>query len=428
MADSGSSADQWLEAQRRYWDAWMDMTRRGMEAGGPGQATPQNPWTDAMEQWLKTVAPAAPNPANDLLEQMVNVGKGYFSMVEGLYKGAPAGDMPEMIEKWTNMMTEAFQGGGANMNPFAQLAGKSGRKGMAFWDLPFDNLSRTLSGSMPIPGDFMKAFETGKPTDLRDQLEGFLSAPAIGYGRESQEQHQELGRLMLDYEKAMGEYQAGFANLGQRSLESFQKRMQTAAEEGKTINSVREVFNIWVDACEEAYAEYAMSEDYARRYGRMVNALMAVKKQGARLVDEWLEAMNIPTASEIATLQRRLHDTRSAYQTLRSQVERIQGELDENKGVGGEVQQLRDEVAELRAALKKQQSGAASGGSGGSGASGASGASGSGSGAATDDKAAAEKPKRATRRPRTAAASASSEKKATTSKTGKTGTTRRKTQ
>jgi len=427
MADSGSTADQWLEAQRRYWDAWMDMTRRGLDAASPGQSTPQNPWADAMEQWLKAVAPATPKPANDLLEQMVNVGKSYFSMAEGLYKGAPSGDMPEMIENWTKMMTEAFQGGGANFNPFAQLAGKSGRQGMAFWDLPFDTLSRTFSGSMPIPGDFMKAFETAKPTDLREQMEGFLSAPAIGYGRESQEQHQQLGRLMLDYEKAMSDYQAGFAHLGQNSLESFQKRMQTAAEEGKTINSVREVFNIWVDACEEAYAEYAMSEDYARRYGRMVNALMALKKQGTRLVDEWLEAMNIPTASEIATLQRRLHDTRSDYQALRAQVERMQGELDEHEGGNGEVQQLREELAELRAALKKQQS---------------DNASSSGSGAATDDEAAAEKPKRSTRRSRAASSSASGDKKtaatkttgkttttkSATTKTGKTGTTRRKSQ
>ncbi|MFO8153156.1 class III poly(R)-hydroxyalkanoic acid synthase subunit PhaE [Thioalkalivibrio sp.] len=417
MADSVSTADQWLEAQRRYWDAWMDMTRRGLEGAGSGRPAPQNPWADAMEQWLQAVAPATPKPASDLLEQMVNVGKGYFSMVEGFYKEGPVSDMPEMIEKWTRMMTEAFQGGGASVNPFAQLAARAGgRQGTAFWDLPFDTLSRTLSGSMPLPGDFMKAFESGKPTEMREQLEGLLSTPAIGYGRESQEQYQQFARLMLDYEKAMNEYQAGFANLGTRSVDAFQKRIQAAADEGKTINSVREVFNIWVDACEEAYAEYAMSDDYARRYGRMVNSLMAVKKQGVRLVDEWLEAMNIPTASEISTLQRRLHDTRSDYHAVRSQMERMQGELDEHKGANGEVQRLREEVAELRAALEKQQAGTASE------------AAAAGSGADTAAAAAAEKPKRSTRRTGSAASSASGEKKTTTARTRKTGTTRRKTQ
>lgn len=408
MADSDSTADQWLEAQRRYWDAWMDMTRRSLEAAAPAQGTADNPWANAMEQWWKAVAPTTPKPANDLLEQMVNVGKGYFSMVEGLCRGGPAGDLPEMIENWTRMMAEAFSKGATNLNPFAQLAAKGGRQGLAFWDLPFDTWSRTLSGSMPFPGDFMKAFETGKATDLRSQLEGFLSAPAIGYARESQEQHQQLGRLLLDYEKAMGEYQAGFANLGARSLDAFRTRMQAATADGKTINSVREVFNIWVDACEEAYAEYAMSEDYARRYGRMVNALMAVKKQGALLVDEWLEAMNVPTASEIATLQRRMHDTRSTQQRLRCQVEVMQGELDENRGAAGEVQRLRTEVAELRAALDRLRS-----------AGGAPPAPVRASAPPAETEVAAEKPKR---RRRTTAA----EPKPATAR--KTGASRRKTQ
>lgn len=410
MADSDTTADQWLEMQRRYWDAWMDMTRRGLEVATPKQGAPENPWADAMEQWFKAVAPATPKPATDLLEQMVNVGKGYFSMVEGMCKAGPASDLPEMIENWTRMMGEAFSKGSANLNPFAQLATKGGREGMAFWDLPFDTLTRTLSGSMPFPGDFMKAFETGKATDLRSQLEGFLSAPAIGYARESQEQHQQLGRLLLEYEKAMGEYQAGFANLGTRSLDAFRTRMQEATQDGKTINSVREVFNLWVDACEDAYAEYAMSDDYAKRYGRMVNTLMAVKRQAALLVDEWLEAMNIPTASEIATLQRRLHDTRADYQRLRCQVEWMQGELDESKAANGEVESLRAAVAELRAALEGMRSSPSA-------------AAPKAEAAAAEAETPAEKPKRTTTR-RTR--STTTDKKPAA--TRKTGTTRRKTQ
>ncbi|AHF00156.1 class III poly(R)-hydroxyalkanoic acid synthase subunit PhaE [Thioalkalivibrio paradoxus] len=410
MADSDSTADQWLEAQRRYWDAWMDMTRRGLETAAPTSEGSTPPWATAMEQWWQGVAPATPKPANDLLEHMVNVGKGYFSMVEGLCKGGPAADLPEMIENWTRMMGEAFSQGSQGMNPFAQFAREGGRKGMAFWDLPFDTWSRTLSGGMPFPGDFMKAFESGKATDLRAQLEGILSAPAIGYGRESQEQYQRLTRLLLDYEKAMGEYQAGFAHLGSKSLDAFRNRMESRTQEGTAINSVREVFNIWVDACEEAYAEYASSDDYAKRYGRMVNALMAVKQQGARLVDEWLETMNIPTASEIATLQRRLHDTRAAYQTLRCQAEAMRAELDDLKGVGAEIDRLRSEIAELRTSVVSQAPEAPT-----TGATAASEvAPGAAPEAGSDDDAPVEAPKPRSRR------TSGTSKAATTRKTGAT--------
>ena len=356
MADSDSTGDQWLEAQRRYWDAWMDMARRGLEATTPAQKASANPWADAMEQWWKSVAPTTPKPAHDLLGQMVNLGKSYFSMAEGLGKMDAASDPSQIVENWTRMMSEAFSNASQGMNPFAGVAGKAGRQGMAFWDLPFDTVSRTMSAGMPFPGDFMKAFDIERPTDVREQMDRMLSAPALGYGRESQEQHQKFVRLMLEYEQAMSEYQSGFGHLGTRSMEAFRKRLEDRAQEGGPVNSIREVFNIWVDACEEVYAEYAMSDEYARRYGHMVNKLMAVKHQGAQLVDEWLESMNMPTRADLGTVQRRLHDTRAEYQRLRVQSESMRAELDAMAGAGDDVQALRAELAELRKQVKAMAS------------------------------------------------------------------------
>jgi len=356
MADSDSTGDQWLEAQRRYWDAWMDMARRGLEATTPAQKASANPWADAMEQWWKSVAPTTPKPAHDLLGQMVNLGKSYFSMAEGLGKMDAASDPSQIVENWTRMMSEAFSNASQGMNPFAGVAGKAGRQGMAFWDLPFDTVSRTMSAGMPFPGDFMKAFDIERPTDVREQMDRMLSAPALGYARESQEQHQKFVRLMLEYEQAMSEYQSGFGHLGTRSMEAFRKRLEDRAQEGGPVNSIREVFNIWVDACEEVYAEYAMSDEYARRYGHMVNKLMAVKHQGAQLVDEWLESMNMPTRADLGTVQRRLHDTRAEYQRLRVQSESMRAELDAMAGAGDDVQALRAELAELRKQVKAMAS------------------------------------------------------------------------
>ena len=226
---------------------------------------------------------------------------------------------------------------------------------MAFWDLPFDTWSRTMSAGCPVPGDFLKAFEGDVPAGMRAQMDRLLSAPAIGYGREYQEQYQTFSRLVMEYEKAMGQYHTGFGELGQKSLETFQKRLETTAADSGPVNSVRQVYNIWVDACEEVYAEYAMSDDYAKRYGEMVNALMAVKQQGARLVDESLEAMNMPTRSEIDGLQRRLLDSRNDYRKLSGEAERMRAELDDLAGVVSAREALRQELDTLRDAVKKLQ-------------------------------------------------------------------------
>lgn len=226
---------------------------------------------------------------------------------------------------------------------------------MAFWDLPFDTWSRTMLAGCPVLGDFLKAFEENVPAGMHAQMDRLLSAPAIGYGREYQEQCQKFARLVMEYQKASGHYHEGFGDLGQKSLETFQKRLETTAADSRPVNSVRQVYNIWVDACEEVYAEYAMSDDYAKRYGEMVNALMAVKQQGARLVDESLEAMNMPTRSEIDGLQRRLHDSRNDYRKLSGEAERMRAELDDLAGMVSGREALRQELDTLRDAVKKLQ-------------------------------------------------------------------------
>jgi class III poly(R)-hydroxyalkanoic acid synthase PhaC subunit len=75
-----------------------------------------------------------------------------------------------------------------------------------------------------------------------------------------------------------------------------------------------------------------MSEDYARTYGEMVNALMAVKQEGSRLVDEVLEGLNMPTRREISTLHER-------FQESRREIRRVRRDLDEllagRNGSGG---------------------------------------------------------------------------------------------
>ena len=94
------------------------------------------------------------------------------------------------------------------------------------------------------------------------------------------------------------------------------------------MTSLREFYNIWVDACEEVYGEYAMSGEYSEMYGEMVNALMQVKRHSSLLVDEMLESMNMPTHREINTLHQRLHEMRREYRALRDEIEQLRGETE----------------------------------------------------------------------------------------------------
>ncbi len=91
-------------------------------------------------------------------------------------------------------------------------------------------------------------------------------------------------------------------------------------ERQEAIDTLQALFDLWVDACEEAYAERVFSEEYARVHGQLVNSLMAVKKQGQALVDETLGMFNVPTKEDISTMQEGFQDLRRELRALRSQL------------------------------------------------------------------------------------------------------------
>ncbi|MDD3518399.1 MAG: class III poly(R)-hydroxyalkanoic acid synthase subunit PhaE [Chromatiales bacterium] len=317
-------AEQWQQAQRRYWDAWMDMAR---ETGQQHDAA--QPWAQSLEHWWKTMSGTLPDSGQDLMHHLVGLGKAYFSLAEGLAKSdTPHGDdMMGAVSRWTEQMGETLR----NMtSQLQQPFGKPPGAAATFWDLPLDTWQRTWSAAMPFPGDWMKALRPEDAgADLHAGLERFLSIPAVGYTREAQEQHQTLARLMLDYQQALREFQLGLSQSGLEAVEDFRRLLteRAASEDAEPLTSVRQIYDLWVDACENAYATYAQSDEYAERYGRMVNALMALKRQGARLVDEQLEAMNMPTRREVSTLQKRLHETRREQHALRAEIERLNERL-----------------------------------------------------------------------------------------------------
>jgi len=72
-----------------------------------------------------------------------------------------------------------------------------------------------------------------------------------------------------------------------------------------------------------------------RNHGQLVNALMALKHQGSRMIDEVAGAYNLPTRGEMDTVHRRLQRTRR-----------------ENHALSDQVAELNEQVRRLREAIE----------------------------------------------------------------------------
>ena len=317
----GLFSDDWLEIQRKYWDSWTDMSRKAMGAEG-GDAT--KPWESALDHWWKALSPATPDAAKDFMERMMDQGKVFFRMAETFIPGAGAGagggsgaDGWLSLTKTLEDLQGRFMG---NMDD----SGDALHRMMAFWELPYDNWQRMMSSMSPIPGDLLR----NMPHDpVRGHVDRVLSAPGLGYTREEQSQYQDLMRRTLDYQQALQEYLGFYSRLGVKSVERMRGYLQGVVDSGKSIDSARAIYDNWVSCCEEVYAEEVITPEYAQIHGQLINAQMALKRRMSIMVDESLGAMNMPTRSELRTLQDRLQETRRENKRLRHDLVALQRQV-----------------------------------------------------------------------------------------------------
>ena len=305
MADASNSppwGENWLEGSQQYW-------------------------ADAAERWWKLMTPPAPPSSRDLFDRLVEQGKTFLRFSEELTASTSrAGGAFHSQEEWQRALRTIAE------NWQAGLGQPAGNPGLAaFWKLPFDTLSRTASSASMFPGDFLESQKpeawAGRFTDgLQRDMERFLSVPALGYTREAQEQGQEMARLALEYQRALQAYLMAFRNLGMETFRRLQHRLDERADWREPVTTLRGLYDLWVDAAEESYLELVSTEPYAEVYGRMVNALMAVKHHGRNMVDEAVGAMGLPTRHGLATLQRRQQDLRREVTALRREVEALRSE------------------------------------------------------------------------------------------------------
>lgn len=317
MNDTANKTNDWLDIQRKYWETWSELGRKTLGL----EKAPTNPWAGALDHWWQTVSPAAPNDlVRDFMEKLAEQGKAFFGLTDYFTTGLGGSSGTQgwdIFSKTIDDMQKAFASG--------RIEGdETFRRLMAFWEMPLDNWQRTMSSLSPVPGDLLR----NMPHDqVRDSVDRILSAPGLGYTREEQARYQDLIRRSLEYQSALNEYNGFFGQLGVKSLERMRAFLQEQAEKGATIDSARTLYDTWVGCCEAVYAEEVSSADYAHIHGRLVNAQMALKQRMSTMVDEVLGAMNMPTRSELRTLQDRLQESRREGKRQRQEIDALKRQV-----------------------------------------------------------------------------------------------------
>jgi len=333
--------------QRQWAEAWNAFTP---------SSTDTNPWRAALDSWWRSFDPKESQPT-DLVEKFIAQGRAFFEMGERLAKSAA--DSQDAFD-WTSANDNMF-GGLKRMFDFAPGVGNPTNPG--FWQLPIDNWQRTMSSlSAGVPGDYLRGFSpSGSFTDSAEaKVKQFLSTPGVGYSREFQSQYQRLAQLVLAYEKAYQRYVAACMDMGKRSVEMLQKQLQERGGNNQPVTSVRELYNLWVECSEQVYGETVMTDDYVEVHGGLVNALMALKRHGSRMMDDLAGAYNLPTRGEVDTVHHRLQEVRRENKMLQQNLVELSEQLE---ALRARIAQPAKQAPRKRKSAKKTTKGRHSGGS-----------------------------------------------------------------
>ena len=250
-------------------------------------------------QWFgamgATPAPSTPDP---------------FAWWKPAAPATPAFDPTALAGQWmTQMQQLAAQFGGAD----AQAADIARAWRSMLGDNPF---AQAGFANAFMPAAFFGAGAQGAPR-------GPLDLPAFGYTREHQERMQSFARATAAFQQASQAFNAIVAEAGQEAFTRFESLLAKRGTEGKPVDTARGLFDLWIDAAEDAYADIALGERFQSAFGDYVNAQMRLRAAMQREVELACAQWGIPGRAEVDAAHRKVADLEREVRRLRDAVEAL---------------------------------------------------------------------------------------------------------
>ena len=254
---------------QQSWDAWARQLQQ------PPAAHPFAP------------PPAQVSAGNEALERTLDGLKGYFEWMQG----AAASGAGAQTSDWRQQLQQLF--GGASQ-PLAQA---------------FSGIDS--AGAQGFTQQWQAWMQAAQQSGAFAGLAGSHGAtPAFGLNREQQMLQQEMLAAVTESLQASARYQALLQRANAQGMERLQDKLAEHAEPGRQIDSLKALYDLWVDAAEEAYAQIALTEEFREVYGEMVNTQMRVRQLQQQQTEQLCQQLGVPTRSEVSSLGERLQALR----------------------------------------------------------------------------------------------------------------------
>jgi polyhydroxyalkanoate synthase subunit PhaE len=286
-----------------YWQGVKDLA--GQLSGGMNFGA-SAPWGAAMNMFKDTFSGAANADAASMFNQVNQQGKAYLDMMQSMMGGTQAAggfDFHSLAEQYADQL-KSWMG----MN--------SAMPDIAAWQKQFAGMFGMDSAAM-------------------------LELPAFGYQREHIERAQKLLVDLGAYQESTKAYNGLLTGALHAAADRMQSKLAERTEPGRGLESMKALYDLWIDALEETYAETALSQEFQTAYGALVNAQMRVRSGVQKQVEHITGQLGMPSRTEVDQVHLRLTQMRREMRAINA---------DAISELRAEVAQLRKELTTSRAA------------------------------------------------------------------------------
>lgn len=172
-------------------------------------------------------------------------------------------------------------------------------------------------GAAPQPG--VGPQRTGPVDPLVDVWQRRIMSfewPALGLTRERQEAGQRLAQLAAKLGQAQMRLTAHWAQMLTEAVQGYGERIAARLAQGEAIGSLKALYELWIEAAEEAFARMAHGARYAQTQAELANATAALRAAQRELLESWSRELDLPTRTELNSVHRRLKDMKAELRML----------------------------------------------------------------------------------------------------------------
>ena len=283
-------SDNFEALARQYWGMWGDAMRGAHPQ--PGETAGMQGFRDALGAWTGAVGGTGFDNVLGHFNRQTGDWFAQMQQVAARFAGQDH-DARDVAQAWRQAL-----GGNPFQGLFHGMRGP-GLEGLEQWN--------------EAAAPWLHA--------VRNEAAGTLGMPAFGFTREHQERLQAQAQALLRWQEALVAYNGLMARTSQDAYGRFESKLAEREEPGRQVDSVRGLFDLWVDAAEEAYAQTALSPDYRKAYGELVNAQMQLRAATQAIAEQAANLLGMPSRTELDSAHRKIAE-------LERQLRRMQRNAD----------------------------------------------------------------------------------------------------